>query len=277
MLWSSSVLFRKNIEQHSHNVHEMIICLTGSVNIQLNDEYYSLSPGHSVFIPAQYSHAINVVKSAETTLLFACIDLPTFDSLSTPTNRLFLNTISTGKFLINNTSKSVNNNTNTLLAAAKELVNIPQSASPLHASLKEAVFLKLLFTHMSGAGYEENANELASLRISKAQNWINSNYALDITLEMVAKQVNMSRSHFARQFRQHSGFSVIDYLLKVRCDAVANLLASSNADITEIAFSAGFSNLSHFYRHFKRRYGITPRAFRQMNNHQDITIINKLA
>ena len=150
MLWSSSVLFKKNIEQHSHNVHEMIICLTGSVNIQLNDEYYNLSPGHSVFIPAQYSHAIHVVKSAETTLLFACIDLPTFDSLSTPTNRLFLNTISTGKFLINNTSKSVDNNTNTLLAAAKELVNIPQSASPLHASLKEAVFLKLLFTHMSG-------------------------------------------------------------------------------------------------------------------------------
>lgn len=255
----------------------MIVCLTGSVNIQINAEYYSLSSGHSIFIPAQYSHAVHVVKPADTTLLFACIDLPTFDSLSTPTNRLFLNTLSTGKFLINNALKDLDYNTNTMLAAAKELATIPHSTSPLHASLKEALFLKLLFTHMNGAGYEENTNELASLRINKAQNWINNNYALDITLEVVANQVNMSRSHFARQFRQHSGFSVIEYLLKVRCDAVANLLASSNADITEIAFSAGFSNLSHFYRHFKRRYGITPRAFRQMNNHQNISVMDKLA
>jgi AraC family L-rhamnose operon regulatory protein RhaS len=88
----------------------------------------------------------------------------------------------------------------------------------------------------------------------------------------VAKQVNLSRSHFARQFRQHTGFSFIEYLLKLRCDAVAKNLASSNTDITEIAFASGFSNLSHFYRHFKRRYGITPGAFRLMIKHQGVTL-----
>lgn len=94
---------------------------------------------------------------------------------------------------------------------------------------------------------------------------------MDITLDKVANHVNISRSHFARQFRQHTGFSVIEYLLKVRCDAGAKLLASSNTDITEIAFASGFSNLSHFYRHFKRRFGITPGAFRQMIRHQGFT------
>jgi AraC-like DNA-binding protein len=95
---------------------------------------------------------------------------------------------------------------------------------------------------------------------------------MDITLEMVANQVNISRSHFARQFRQHTGFSVIEYLLKVRCDAVAKLLASSDTDITAVAFATGFSNLSHLYRHFKRRYGITPGAFRQMIKNQGATL-----
>lgn len=277
MLWTSSVLFRKNIEQHKHNVHEMVVCLTGCVNIQINDEQYSLSSGHSIFIPAQYAHSIHIIKQAETTLLFACIDPPSFDTLSTPTNRLFLNTLSTGKFLINNEFQSTDNSTKKMLAVAEELVNSPNSSSPLHASLKEALYLRVLFTHMSGAGYEESTSELASVRMNKAQNWIHDNYALDITLEMVAKQVNISRSHFARQFRQHTGFSVIEYLLKVRCDAAANLLASSSTDITEVAFATGFSNLSHFYRHFKRRYGITPRAFRQMIKHQGNTLTAKSA
>lgn len=283
MLWTSSVLLRKNIEQHDHNVHEMIVCLTGSVDIQINDKHYHLLSGHSAFIPAQCMHAINLAQQTDTKLLFVCIAPPAFEMLSTPTNRLFLNTLSTGKCLINNGFSSINNNIDThndslvksqkneMLLVAKELADTPNVSSPLCASLKEALYLRLLFTHLTSLGYVDNTNAIASLRISNAQSWIDKNYALEITLEMVAKQVNMSRSHFARQFRQYTGFSVIEYLLKIRCDAAANLLANSTTDITETAFATGFSNLSHFYRHFKRRYGITPKAFRQMISHQGIS------
>lgn len=309
MLWTSRVLLRKNIEPHTHNVHEVLVCLVANVEIQINDVSYYLSPGQSIFIPAQYPHAIYLIEQVEAQLLFVCIDPPSFDALSTPNNQLILNTLSAGKFLINkrcsklksslDSPTNISNDSysehpknnyinhpndsptskhkNEMLAVAKELAETPNSSSPLHASLKEALFMKLLFTHLSSVEYVENTSAVASLRISKAQHWINDNYTFDITLEMVAKQVNMSRSHFARQFRHYTGFSVIEYLLKVRCDAVANLLASSNADITEVAFSAGFSNLSHFYRHFKRRYGITPKAFRQMINHQGLNVSVKSA
>ncbi|MBA6389549.1 helix-turn-helix transcriptional regulator [Colwellia sp. BRX10-3] len=276
MLWTSSVVLCKNIEQHHHNLHELVICIKGSVNIYINDELHKLSAGHSAFIPVQYPHSICIDSQAETKLLFACIDPPSFDTLSNPTNRLFLNTLSKGEFLINNGHLSTDDSSQEILKIANEIKATSSATSPLHASLKENLYLRLLLIHVSNAGYEQKTTAQSSLRMTKAQNWIHENYAMDITLEMVANQVNISRSHFARQFRQHTGFSVIEYLLKVRCDAVAKILASSNTDITEVAFATGFSNLSHFYRHFKRRYGITPGAFRQMVKHQGTTLAAEL-
>jgi AraC family L-rhamnose operon regulatory protein RhaS len=272
MLWTSSVVLHNDIEQHHHNLHEFVVCLQGSVNISINDEVYHFSVGHSIFIPATYPHTITIDKHNATKLLFVCISPPSFDTLSNPTNRLFLNTLSEGRFLINNNQVNSDDSTEEMQKIAHEIQASPDSSSLLHASLKENLYLRLLLIHMSSAGYEQKKSAQSSLRMTKAVNWIHDNYAMDITLEMVANQVNISRSHFARQFRQHTGFSVIEYLLKVRCDAVAKLLASSDTDITAVAFATGFSNLSHLYRHFKRRYGITPGAFRQMIKNQGATL-----
>jgi len=275
MLWTSTVALPQDVDLHHHDLHEFVVCLKGNIKICVNDEVHQFTAGHSVFIPAEHSHSICIDKQAETTLLFACIDPQSFDTLSNPTNSQFLKTLSKGRLLINNAILNRQDNPQIMENIAKEIDTFPNSSSPLHACLKENLYLRLLLIHVSRAGYEQKENCQSSLRITKAKNWINDNYTMEITLEMVANQVNISRSHFARQFRHHTGFSVIEYLLKVRCDAVAKILASSNTDITEIAFATGFSNLSHFYRHFKRRYGITPGAFRQMIKHQGTTLTSE--
>ena len=156
-----------------------------------------------------------------------------------------------------------------MLSIAKELLNIHKDNSPFQTCIKENLYLRLLLIHLSENINLHNPEDApAAIRITKAKKWIDKHYEEELSLEKVAQQVNMSRSHFARQFRQYTGFSMVDYLLKVRCDAIATQLAQSDTDISEIAFSTGFSNLSHFYRHFKRRYGTTPRAFRQMIRNQ---------
>lgn len=276
MLWTTSVVLSRNIDQHQHNLHEFVICLKGAVNIIINDEMHQLSTGDSVFIPAEYQHSIGIDQKNKTKLLFACIDPKSFDTLSNPANSQYLKALTKGDFLINNDLFKAQGSIQQMQKIAEEIETYPNSSSPLQTSLKENLYLQVLLMHISRAGYEHKNNAPSSLRITKAKNWINDNYTLAITLEMVANKVNISRSHFARQFRQHTGFSVIEYLLKVRCDAVAKLLASTNTDITKIAFASGFSNLSHFYRHFKRRYGITPSAFRQIIKHQGSTLSSEL-
>mgnify|MGYP000114210062 CR=1 FL=1 len=266
MLWLAHVNLKKDIAHHCHNVHEFVVCLEGEINIHTDKQSYQLAAGQAIFIPEKISHSASICQSTNNQLLFSCVDASVFDSLATEANRIFL------KKLTQTVSLSTTNPTE-MLSISEEMLKIINDDSPLKTCIKENLFLKLLLTHISGdMALQTNIDDPAAERMSLAKSWIEKHYTEEVTLEKVAQQVNMSRSHFARQFRQHTGFSVIDYLLKVRCDAVAGLLIQSNTDISEIAFSVGFSNLSHFYRHFKKRYGSTPRAFRQMIRNQGVAL-----
>jgi AraC family L-rhamnose operon regulatory protein RhaS len=255
MLWLSHVNLNTDIAYHSHDAHEFIVCLEGEININTEHQSYHIGTGQAIFIPQGLSHSASVNKEEKNQFLFTCINSQELDSFTTPANSIYL------KRLIQTISMTQTNST--------EMLKIHKDNSPFLSCIKENLYLRLLLMHISEDMSLHNQDDApAVIRITKAKCWIEQHYDEALNLEKVAQQVNMSRSHFARQFRQYTGFSMIDYLLKVRCDVIATQLAQSNTDISEIAFSAGFSNLSHFYRHFKRRYGTTPRAFRQMIRNQ---------
>ena len=268
MLWTTCVALRQDINRHHHDLHELVVCLTGTIKVDIKEQQHHFAAGHSVFIPASYEHSIQIDRQHETKLLFACIDRASFNAMANPANSQFLKKLADGECLANNAIATVPGEGQDLQLIAHELGNLPNTGAALHACLKENLYLKLLLVHIKGGGHEQRFKDPLATRMIKAQQWINENYTENLTLDIVAKQVNVSRSHFARQFRQQTGFSMVDYLLKVRCDAAAKGLANSILDVSEIAFATGFSNLSHFYRHFKRRYGVTPGAFRQMIRNQ---------
>jgi len=262
MLWLSDVKLKTDIANHSHDVHEFVVCLEGEVIINTEHHSYRLGTGQAIFIPERISHSAEVNKEENNRLLFSCINTQVLDSFTTPANSIYL------KRLVQTISMTQTNSAE-MLEISKELLKIHKDNSPFQACIKENLYLRLLLMHISeDIDLHNQDGAPAAIRITKAKKWIEQHYEEALNLEKVARQVNMSRSHFSRQFRQYTGFSMVDYLLKVRCDAIATQLAQSDTDISEIAFSAGFSNLSHFYRHFKRRYGTTPRAFRQMIRNQ---------
>lgn len=262
MLWLSHVNLNTDIAFHSHDAHEFVVCLEGEININTEHQSYHLGTGQAIFIPEGISHSASPNKEQKNQLLFTCINSQVLDSFTTPANSSYL------KKLVQTVSMTQTNSPE-ILAISRELLNIHKDKSPFQSCIKENLYLRLLLMHINEDISLHNQEAApAAIRIAKAKKWIEQHYEEELNLEKVAQQVNMSRSHFARQFRQYTGFSMIDYLLKVRCDAIASQLAQSDTDISEIAFSVGFSNLSHFYRHFKRRYGTTPRAFRQMIRNQ---------
>lgn len=262
MLWLSHVSLHTDIAQHEHDAHEFVVCLEGEVDIYTKQQNYRLSAGQAIFIPKKISHSARVNNNKSNQFLFSCINSRVLDSFATPANSMYL------KNLAQTISKTETYN-GEILSIAKELIKIHKDHSPFQSCIKENLYLRLLLVYISEvASLHNQEDKPAAIRISKAKQWIEQHYEEELSLEKVALQVNMSRSHFARQFRQYTGFSMIDYVLKVRCDVIATQLAQSDKDISYIAFTAGFSNLSHFYRHFKRRYGTTPRAFRQMTKNQ---------
>jgi AraC family transcriptional regulator len=82
----------------------------------------------------------------------------------------------------------------------------------------------------------------------------------NLTVEYLARQVDLSPAHFARAFKETTGRAPHRYLLTLRLEWARRLLDVANPVLSEIALRTGFSDQSHFTRLFKREFGITPGA-----------------
>ena len=80
---------------------------------------------------------------------------------------------------------------------------------------------------------------------------------------VVAKKLGLSYETFRKKFREAAGFSPGHYLLDSRIDRAAALLHQGRFTIKEIAQQMDFCDEFYFSRCFKRRFGQSPRAFRQ--------------
>lgn len=81
-------------------------------------------------------------------------------------------------------------------------------------------------------------------------------------LEALASELAVSPFHLCRVFRSETGTSVHRYLTDVRLCRAARALDDSNADLTAVALDHGFSDLSHFSRTFRARFGLSPSRVR---------------
>jgi AraC family transcriptional regulator len=85
-----------------------------------------------------------------------------------------------------------------------------------------------------------------------------------VSLQALARQAGLSRTHFATAFRQSTGMPPHRYLTGRRIAVARDKLATSGEPIAQVAFDCGFSSQAHFTESFRRATGITPAAFRQM-------------
>lgn len=80
----------------------------------------------------------------------------------------------------------------------------------------------------------------------------------------LAEKFAMSPGAFSHFFRRSMGKSYLDYLGELRIGLACKALVETGKPIVEVAFEAGFNNLSNFHRRFKKLKGLTPMAFRRL-------------
>lgn len=107
---------------------------------------------------------------------------------------------------------------------------------------------------------EETAEAPAIVR---ARDYIEDNHMEEMSLDEVAKAVNMSAFYFCKMFKKSTGMTFTDYLARVRVEKVKNLLLNPHKRISEAAFEAGFQSLSQFNRVFRKIAGEAPTAYRE--------------
>lgn len=104
---------------------------------------------------------------------------------------------------------------------------------------------------------------LSQARLKQATEYINEHAAQNLSLTDIATIVQMSPYYFNRLFKQSTGLTPHQYLIKCRTEQAKRLLNTTNLSIANIAQQVGFVDQSHLARHFKRQVGIPASQFRK--------------
>lgn len=94
---------------------------------------------------------------------------------------------------------------------------------------------------------------------------IEKNYMQKLTVENFALRFNMDRRYLSQQFKARYGLSIRAYLTKVRVEQAAKLLSKGHST-SEVAALCGFEDTSNFHKMFTEHCGMTPNAWKRMQD-----------
>jgi len=98
--------------------------------------------------------------------------------------------------------------------------------------------------------------------IARARAYIAERQDEPLSLNEVARAINMSAYYFCKVFHKATGLTFTDYLARLRVERVKELLLNPHKRVSEAAFEAGFQSLSQFNRVFRRVAGEAPSTYR---------------
>ena len=107
-------------------------------------------------------------------------------------------------------------------------------------------------------------DELLMERIMKCINDNIGNSDLDVSL--ICKEAGISRSHLHRKMKEMTGLTVHDFIQNIRMEQAARLLVEQKINITQVAYTVGYSSQPSFSAAFRKHFGVSPTEY--ISQHQ---------
>lgn len=251
--------------KHWHNEAEIVLPLEGNLNINVNMTPYFLNkndilliyPGELHELEKSYNNQIIIVQFPFTLIndlndikpsipILRSVKLITEDKDS-DIHEIVIS------YLLNIRDDFLNGNEFICASMYADLIQI-------------FILIAKKYTKISTIFPNTNADKGKEyiIKFTKILDFINENYASDITLESIADSASYSKFHFSRLFRQFTNMSFNDYVNNVRISKAESLLISGNHSITEVASLSGFNSLSTFNRNFKLAKKCSPKDFKNL-------------
>lgn len=256
----------KSINMHYHDCVELIFCTKGHGLTTIEDISLKLSKAGLFVIGGKQAHTMSDFKEFEAyRLLF---DFSMLDALDEKTKNTFG---FTSLFLLSDSGYTnydyrccitmTEHYFERLSVLMQELLfEYENDASP------DESYMKLLFCSICTLiikCFESRQKHPSEILFVKIITELVKHLNESITVEEVAKSFGVSGRYFRKLFAEYEDFSPAQFLINMRLRRAKTLLSCSNMSLTEIAFSCGFYDSSHFTRLFKKHEGMSPKEYRK--------------
>lgn len=254
--------FCKN-DRAFHEEIEIKCYLSGSSAVMIDGDAFIASRGSiTVVNPFELHSNVNIGDmSGEYVLLMVGVDfLGEFSSGGLDLRRLL---IADGK-KINHFIDADKRLSEIIKRIREELLEQRENYRLAVYSLVTELFVLLLRDHTdkedacSTVSYLGKGAEL----IAPALSAIFENHGEQMTLDELAGLCSVSKYHFCRVFKEEMKMTVVQYITAYRISLAEIMLRESEKSIDEIAVECGFSDISYFYRCYKRLKGTSPKKAR---------------
>lgn len=108
-------------------------------------------------------------------------------------------------------------------------------------------------------------------------NYIMENYEREICLNEIAKLINISESRCSHLIKEIFGCSLPNLVNFIRLKAAAELLQTTDFNITEVSRFSGFTDSNYFTKLFKKQFSVTPSQYRKNTNNvfKNLTVFHQ--
>ncbi|MDY3249350.1 MAG: AraC family transcriptional regulator [Candidatus Choladocola sp.] len=142
-----------------------------------------------------------------------------------------------------------------------KILRMFRNSEPIRESAVSASITKML-TELLNTRSDAGGSFSHAQIVENSVAYINEHFREPLSLDVLARNSNMSQFHFTRVFTAETGYTPHQYLIATRINYAKFLLKTSDIPVKEIAFNSGFNSESGFCSSFRKREKMTPGEYR---------------
>lgn len=247
---------------HSHTYYEFTYLYECKGVYLIDDKRYKVNKGDIILFPPGCKHG-EIIPEGEQFNLFV-VGLEGFDFSAIPC--FYQNFNMNSPFLdLGSSAVSISN-------CCEEIRNEILCAEVGYRHIIKALIEKLLIliirnkSHkiFTTSGEKENLcidySDKKSI-VDRTKSYIDFYYSSKISLEDIAHNIYLSPAYVIKIFKEITGETPINYLIKVRVNKAKELLHQDKAPLSEVAEMVGYEDTVHFSKLFKKYTGFSPKQY----------------
>ncbi|RAP77528.1 AraC family transcriptional regulator [Paenibacillus montanisoli] len=252
------------INWHYHREIELLLVLTGELDVNIEDECVKLRTGDIALIGARQLHRDRSLSSPLNYIVLQ-FDLEQFiDQSSMPYMRFFSET----KKPLSRANYIFQENEATRVEAAECIRSILHEVTDKQSGYELAVSmyikkLLLLLIRNDSKKVLADREDFDRARLRSVIDYVEAHLTDRIQVEEVSKLANMSYYYFVKFFKKAIGMSFTEYVNYRKIKWAERILLTKDLSVSEVGDRIGMPNMAHFYKMFKKYNDCSPKQFQK--------------